>query len=115
MRGNPRALVTIVEFSDFECPFCKRVQPTLEALRARYAKAFATYPENKAHLKNRMAVGGTVIDHEQLALMIEAEADNLQRCVDDLAQVGDLFAVMFDGPNFARGKISVHECVLQLG
>jgi len=37
-----------------------------EALRARYAKAFATYPENKAHLKNRIEVGGTVVDHEHV-------------------------------------------------
>ena len=34
------------------------------ALRARYAKAFAQFPQNKAELKNRMAVGNTVVDHE---------------------------------------------------
>lgn len=34
--GPDDALVTIVEFSDFECPFCKRVQPTLAAIRERY-------------------------------------------------------------------------------
>ena len=34
--GPKDALVTIVEFSDFQCPFCKRVQPTLEAVRAKY-------------------------------------------------------------------------------
>ena len=37
-----------------------------EALRARYATAFAAFPENKAHLKNRIEVGGTVIDHEHV-------------------------------------------------
>lgn len=37
-----------------------------EALHARYAKAFATFPENKAYLKNRIEVGGTVIDHEHV-------------------------------------------------
>jgi uncharacterized protein (TIGR02246 family) len=38
-----------------------------EALRARYAKAFATYPENKARLLNRVAVGNTVVDHEDVS------------------------------------------------
>jgi uncharacterized protein (TIGR02246 family) len=35
-----------------------------DALHARYAKAFAQFPENKAVLKNRIAVGNTVVDHE---------------------------------------------------
>jgi protein-disulfide isomerase len=34
--GNPNALVTIVEFGDFQCPFTARVEPTLEAIRAKY-------------------------------------------------------------------------------
>ena len=35
-----------------------------DAIKARYAKAFATFPQNKAELKNRIAVGNTVVDHE---------------------------------------------------
>jgi protein-disulfide isomerase len=34
--GNPNALVTIVEFSDFQCPYCARVEPTLKAIREKY-------------------------------------------------------------------------------
>jgi protein-disulfide isomerase len=34
--GNPNALVTIIEFSDFQCPYCKRVEPTLKAVREKY-------------------------------------------------------------------------------
>ncbi|MBV9828201.1 MAG: thioredoxin domain-containing protein, partial [Alphaproteobacteria bacterium] len=30
--GNPRGDVTIVEFFDYRCPFCKRVEPALKAL-----------------------------------------------------------------------------------
>jgi protein-disulfide isomerase len=34
--GPPMALVTIVEFADFQCPFSARVQETLRSLRAEY-------------------------------------------------------------------------------
>jgi hypothetical protein len=36
------------------------------AIKARYAKAFTQFPENKAELKNRIAVGDTVVDHEKV-------------------------------------------------
>lgn len=35
-RGPVAAKVTIVEFGDFQCPFCKRAQSTLTDLRKRY-------------------------------------------------------------------------------
>lgn len=36
IRGNPQAPVMIVEFSDFQCSFCRRVLPTLMALLEKY-------------------------------------------------------------------------------
>jgi protein-disulfide isomerase len=36
-RGNQNARVTIHEWSDFQCPFCQRVEPTLTRLLKEYA------------------------------------------------------------------------------
>src|SRR3989338_820201 len=35
--GNPEARVVIVEFSDFECPFCSQAHPVVNELRRRYS------------------------------------------------------------------------------
>ena len=34
--GPANAPVRILEFSDFQCPYCARLQPTLQAIRAKY-------------------------------------------------------------------------------
>ena len=48
LRGNPKAPVTIVEFSDFQCPFCVRARPTVARVREAYGDrvrwAFRHYP-----------------------------------------------------------------------
>jgi protein-disulfide isomerase len=48
VRGNPKAAVTVIEFSDFQCPYCQRVRPTMTRLRELYADrvrfAFRHYP-----------------------------------------------------------------------
>ncbi len=36
VRGNPDAPVTIVEYSDFQCPFCSASQPALERIMKEY-------------------------------------------------------------------------------
>jgi protein-disulfide isomerase len=48
VRGDANAPVTIVEFSDYQCPFCARVNPTLERVRKTYGDrvriVFKDYP-----------------------------------------------------------------------
>lgn len=48
MRGNAAAPVTIIEFSDYQCPFCARVNPTLDRVRQVYGDrvkiVFKDYP-----------------------------------------------------------------------
>ncbi|MGO8998713.1 MAG: DsbA family protein [Polyangiaceae bacterium] len=37
--GNPDAPVTIVEFTDYQCPYCQRAEQTIAKLRATYGDA----------------------------------------------------------------------------
>lgn len=36
VKGNPNAQVTIVEFSDFQCPYCGKAEPTLKQIFETY-------------------------------------------------------------------------------
>lgn len=38
IRGNPNAELILIEYSDFECPFCKDFHSTLQALMERYGQ-----------------------------------------------------------------------------
>jgi len=48
VRGSAAAPITIVEFSDYQCPFCARVNPTLDRVRQTYGDrvkiVFKDYP-----------------------------------------------------------------------
>jgi protein-disulfide isomerase len=43
--GNPKGDVTIVEFFDYSCPFCKQVEPQIEALLKEDPKIRIVYKE----------------------------------------------------------------------
>ena len=52
-KGPAKAPVTIVEFSDFHCPFCRRVIPTLAQLESQYGEkiklVFRDFPIESLH------------------------------------------------------------------
>ena len=52
-KGPAKAPVTIVEFSDFHCPFCRRVLPTLTQIESKYGDkiklAFRDFPIESLH------------------------------------------------------------------
>jgi protein-disulfide isomerase len=43
--GNPHGDATIVEFFDYQCPYCKRVEPDLESLMRQDSKLRIVYKE----------------------------------------------------------------------
>jgi protein-disulfide isomerase len=45
VRGNPKGDVTLVEFFDYRCPYCKQVQPSLDALLKEDGKLRIVYKE----------------------------------------------------------------------
>jgi len=52
VQGNANAPVQIVEFSDFECPHCKKAQPKLEQLMSESPNArlvFENFPLSQIH------------------------------------------------------------------
>jgi uncharacterized protein (TIGR02246 family) len=65
---NAQDLDTYVTFFTEDCVVSGLngvpTETSRNAIKARYAKAFAQFPQNKAELKNRVAVGNTVVDHE---------------------------------------------------
>lgn len=57
IRGNPAAQVTLVEYSDFECPFCKRFHPTVKRLvdesNGQLRWVYRHFPLDELHSKAR--------------------------------------------------------------
>lgn len=59
IRGNPNAEITIVEYSDTECPFCKQFHQTMKQIIAEYgasgkvAWVYRNFPLDQLHPKAR--------------------------------------------------------------
>ncbi|MBI3695589.1 MAG: thioredoxin domain-containing protein [Acidobacteria bacterium] len=69
LRGAPDAPVTIVEFSDFQCPFCQRVGPTLKEVLGKYEGkvrlAYRDFPLQQIHPQAQAAAEASRCAGEQ--------------------------------------------------
>ena len=85
VRGNPNAPVTIVEFSDFQCPYCQRAYTTIKEVLAKYAGrvklSYRDFPLRQIHEKAQIA----------------AEAS---RCAGEQAKFWEYHDLLFD--NFGK-------------
>ena len=68
-RGGADASVTLIEFSDFHCPFCRKVQPVLNQLRSVYGSkvkfVYRDYPLDSLHPQARAASEAALCAGEQ--------------------------------------------------
>ncbi len=59
LRGDPKAPLVILEFSDFQCPYCRSVEPTLRTLLAKYegrvSLAYRDLPLRDIHPQAQLA------------------------------------------------------------
>jgi protein-disulfide isomerase len=80
--GPVGAPVTLVEFSDYHCPFCKRVEETVAQILSRYGNkvkfVFKDFPIDQLHPQARKA-------HEAA------------RCAADQAKFWEYHKLLFDG------------------
>ena len=69
VRGNPKAPVTIVAYSDYQCPFCRMAEENINALLAKYPDSvrlvFKALPNVKSDLAVAVAKYGTAAFNQE--------------------------------------------------
>jgi protein-disulfide isomerase len=99
VRGSPKAAVTIVEFSDFQCPYCHQVESTLRDLLAKYGDrvnlAYRDFP--------------LVQVHPQAELAAEAA-----RCAGEQGKFWEYHDQLFSASKFERSDLVEYARALKL-
>lgn len=59
IKGNPNGVIELVEYGDYQCPYCGAAYPILEKLLADYGShikfVFRNFPLSKIHTSARLA------------------------------------------------------------
>ncbi|HKQ73230.1 MAG TPA: thioredoxin domain-containing protein [Blastocatellia bacterium] len=105
-RGGAQAPVTIIEFSDFHCPFCSKVQSTISQVLARYGDkvklVYRHLPIDQLHPQARRAAEAAACANEQGKFweyhdrLYAAGADSSQEKLKSLAQEAGLDVAVFE-------------------
>jgi protein-disulfide isomerase len=102
IQGNANAPVEVVEFSDFECPHCKKAQPKLEQLLSESPNArlvFENFPLSQIHKWADLAAGYADCigrkSPEQFWKFSRGVFDQQEQITDDTA-AGKLSAIATD-------------------
>lgn len=95
-KGKADAPITIIEFSDYECPFCKKVEPTLQEVLKKYGDkirfAFRNYPLPFHQQARPAAIASLCANdqgkfwpyHDKLVAASDLSAANLQQLASDV-------------------------------
>lgn len=97
VRGNPKASVMIVEFSDYQCPYCHQVEPTIKQVLAKYGDkvgfGYRDFPISQLHPQAEIAAEASrcALDqgkfweyHDQLLSAGKLDQDALTQYAKDL-------------------------------
>ena len=105
LRGSSKAPVMIIEFSDYQCPYCHQAEPTVKQLLAKYGDkvslAYRDYPLRAIHSQAEISAEASHCAleqgkfweyHDQLFSTTKLEKDDLIQYARDLKLDDQKFA-----------------------
>lgn len=113
--GPENAPVTIVEFSDFQCPYCRTVQPTLKRLLQEYQDrvklVFRDFPLRNIHPQAQKAAEAAQCAaeqqqfwpyHDKLFAVANLQVQDLTQYAQDLGLDVQQFTTCLDSDKYAQ-------------
>jgi protein-disulfide isomerase len=113
--GPRDALITVIEFSDFQCPYCRRVQPALKQLLQEYQGSvklvFRDFPLRNIHPQAQKASEAAQCAaeqqqfwpyHDKLFAVSELQPENLKQYAQELGLNTAQFNACLDTGKYAE-------------